>query len=147
MKYSVEQRQYTFGNYTINIQYKAGVFFFEDESATGKSKLGKLFKQMMLDDIDVACYTYGDLIEYRLTLEEYLKNRKVSILLIDRYNLYPDKFHDTINNLVKSGCMVLVDLTNSDAYDDVNIDLDPEYENIKIDMQKFEFNVTLINEV
>ena len=102
---------------------------------------------MMLDDIDVACYTYGDLIEYRLTLEEYLKNRKVSILLIDRYNLYPDKFHDTINNLVKSGCMVLVDLKNSDAYDDVNIDLDPEYENIKIDMQKFEFNVTLINEV
>lgn len=137
-------KTYKFGVYTINMPFMPGVFMFKQESAMGKSRLGKMFKSMMIKDMPVACYTYRDLVEYRLTLEEYLKDRHIEVLLIDRYNLYYDKFHDTINKLVKSGCMVMIDLKNYQNKPEVIKNLDPELEDIQIEFGEREVNLTLV---
>jgi len=129
-----EMIMYKFGADTVHIQFKPGVFMFEPEAAMGKTRLGKMFKQMMLKGIPVACYTYNDLKEYRVTLSDYLKGRKVKVLIIDRYNLYSDKFHDTIKNLADSGCMVLMDLKNYLSKTDVLADLDPDEQDVRVCM-------------
>lgn len=93
----------------INIDLKPGIYVFDDFSSTGKTLLCNLLRKLRIFGYPVDGYTYGDYIR-KISLKQFVGelDGKIEYLVIDRYVMYKEEFHDYIKELGKY-CVVLID--------------------------------------
>ena len=96
-KYSVE----------IVINLDKGIYVFDNESATGKTRLCKILREYQAYGERVASYTYNDKL-LGIPIEEILVPEKYEVILLDRYDLYEGYGKELINKCAKN-TIVLVD--------------------------------------
>lgn len=117
-KYSVE----------IVINLNNGIYVFDNESATGKTRLCKLFREYQAYGEKVASYTYNDKL-LGMPISEILVPNKYEVILLDRYDLYEGYGKELINECAKS-TIILVDckdkFTVTNEEDWCSIDLKPD---------------------
>lgn len=92
---------------TVDIKLDNGLYQFDGESATGKTRLYDIIKSYQRVGYDVASYSYTDL-QNGLNLEDVVNKIQPSLLMIDRYDMFPNMYQETIINASKDG-IVLVD--------------------------------------
>jgi hypothetical protein len=91
-------------NRKVNIRLTSGVYDFESSSARGKTLLVKMIKS--LGDKDMVALTYNDIL---LGIDiEGIISRKPRLLVLDRFNMYDDKFQ-VLEKLKGTDIIVLVD--------------------------------------
>lgn len=88
----------------VRINLDNGVYVFEKESATGKTRLGKLL-EMISSDMPVDYVTYAT----KDRLLKVLSDPEKQLVLIDRYDLYSDIGTKEIREFGKRG-IALVDM-------------------------------------
>lgn len=112
---------------TISINLENGVYQFCCESATGKTRLYDSIKSYQHAGYNVTAYSYTDL-QDGLNLEEVINRIRPQLLLIDRYDMFSDMYHESILR-VSENCIVLIDskdvLTFSDYYTTCEINMTP----------------------
>lgn len=89
----------------IDIQLNNGVYYFDEELATGKTRLTKLLRGYM-QDFPVSSYSYDDLVA-GLDFDKVVKPSEQKLLVIDRYDLYKGRFKEQIEKLAKTGIVIL----------------------------------------
>lgn len=94
----------------INIELDNGIYVFSIESATGKTRLYKALKSVEQHG-DVVAYTYSDTIT-KLDLKT-LVNENTRVIILDRYDMYFNKFADVIEEY-KDKAIVLIDCKVND---------------------------------
>jgi hypothetical protein len=91
-------------NRKVNIRLTSGVYDFESSSARGKTLLVKMIKS--LGDKDMVALTYNDIL---LGIDiEGIISRKPRLLVLDRFDMYDDKFQ-VLEKLKGTDIIVLVD--------------------------------------
>lgn len=109
----------------INIQLNNGLYIFEGESATGKTRLFnelrniQKYEQSERLKESIVTYTYNDYLLYNVTLEDILKkyeNEKLEVIILDRYDMYGSE--EYIDSLVKisKDSIILVDCKSIDKF-------------------------------
>lgn len=71
----------------INVKLETGVYEFNDESATGKTRLCKVLREMQLIGEPVIGYTYDDY-QLQVDLTQLVKKIHPQVILLDRYDMY-----------------------------------------------------------
>ena len=97
-------------NTLVSIDLEPGIYDFINQSGLGKTWLCNTFKAAELDfelPVAVAGYTYGDHLK-GFGLSEYIHERKVRYLMLDRYDMYPGVYSNYIKELSKT-CAILID--------------------------------------
>lgn len=111
----------------VNINLENGIYQFCCESATGKTRLYDVIKSYQHTGCNVTAYSYTDL-QDGLNLEEVVNRIHPQLLLIDRYDMFNDMYHESILR-VSENCIVLIDskdvLTFSDYYTTCEINMTP----------------------
>ena len=111
----------------ININLENGIYQFYCESATGKTRLYDAIKSYQYEGYNVTAYSYFNL-QDGLDLEEVINRTHPQLLLIDRYDMFNDMYHEAILKVSKN-CIVLIDskdvLTFSDYYTTCEINMTP----------------------
>lgn len=89
---------YTNNNFRIKIdlQLNNGIYIFEGESATGKTRLFnelrniQKYEQSENQDKSIITYTYNDYLIYKISLQQAFDEYKesVKVIMLDRYDLY-----------------------------------------------------------
>lgn len=90
----------------IYIELENGIYIFDNESATGKTRLSKFFKKLKAYGEPVDSFTYDDLLRGE-SLEKVLHSAN-RVILLDRYDLYKEKGHDLINACARDS-IILID--------------------------------------
>ena len=94
-------------NPTITIELDNGIYIFDCESATGKTRLCKELRKLQAYGEAVASYTYDDLL-IGIPVDNIFDSDKYKVIMLDRYDLYKDKWHDKIRECSKNS-IVLID--------------------------------------
>ncbi len=89
----------------VSIQLDNGIYYFDEQSATGKTRLAKLFRDYA-PDIPVSSYSYDDL-ELEIPFDALVKPKQQKVVVIDRYDLYKGKFVQQIEEFSKYGIVLL----------------------------------------
>jgi hypothetical protein len=92
---------------TVEIKLSNGVYQFDCESATGKTRLYDIIKSYQRDGYNVISFSYTDL-QDGLNLEDVVRRVQPSLLMIDRYDMFSDMYHDVIEEL-SNKCIILID--------------------------------------
>lgn len=92
---------------TVDIKLDNGVYQFDCESATGKTRLYDVIKLYQRDEHNVVSYSYTDF-QDGLDLENVVSKVQPSLLMIDRYDMFSNMYHDVINRL-SDKCIILID--------------------------------------
>lgn len=90
----------------IYIQLDRGVYMFQPESSTGKTYLFGLLRRLWLAGEPVATYTWTDE-KMHANIYEVVKPGEQKVLMLDRYDLYSDKYWDLIQEFAKTGIVLL----------------------------------------
>ncbi len=106
-------------NPTVNINLENGIYTFDAESATGKTRLCKHLKKLKAYGEAVDSFTYDDLLRGD-TLDKVLKAEN-KVIMLDRYELYKSEGHELINQC-SAKSIILIDcksafLGSSDSED------------------------------
>lgn len=80
---------------TIDIKLEPGIYVFDNQSATGKTRLAKLLSEYHAYKEPVVSYTYNDKLK-GISLADYLKDNEPKVILLDRYDLYNGDYAETI---------------------------------------------------
>lgn len=80
---------------TIDIKLEPGIYVFDNQSATGKTRLAKLLSEYQAYKEPVVSYTYNDKLK-GISLTDYLKGNEYKVILLDRYDLYNGDYAETI---------------------------------------------------
>lgn len=114
-------------NVAIDINLDNGIYIFDNESASGKTRLCKLFKRYQAYGVPVSAYTYND---YCIGLPiENVIDRKFKVILLDRYDLYEGIGAELIRQCARDS-IILIDckgnftVTNEDDWCIVNMTQD-----------------------
>lgn len=91
----------------IVIDLENGIYVFDNESATGKTRLCKLLREYQAYGENVASYTYNDKL-LGMSVDEILIPEKYKVVLLDRYDLYEGDGKELINKYAKE-MIILVD--------------------------------------
>lgn len=80
---------YRVDGYNIKLIFSLenGVYIFDNESATGKTRLCGLMKKYQSYGEPVASYTYSDL-NLGIPIESILVPDKYRVIMLDRYDMY-----------------------------------------------------------
>lgn len=116
-------------NVKIYINLENGVYNFTGLSATGKTRLCKLLRDMEIQDKNVIGYTFEDE-KLGINLENQIDKLNPKVIMLDRFDLYKDKFTDKIEEWGKNS-IVLVDCKG-------NLDADYDYCSISLYEDKIE---------
>lgn len=99
------------GSPKVIVDLPAGLFSFQRQSAAGKTYLARQLRMLRGIEEPVDSYTVEDLrhggISQALTAADYTV-WDLKVVLLDRYDLYVQKFDDEIYRLSKT-CTVLID--------------------------------------
>lgn len=101
---------------TVNINLENGIYQFCCESATGKTRLYDIIKLYQRARYNVIAYSYTDL-QDGLCLGEVINRIHSKLLLIDRYGMFDDMYHENILK-VSENCIVLIDSKNVLTFND-----------------------------
>lgn len=95
---------------TIRVELEPGVYFFEPDSATGKTRLYHHMCDMRDDGEPVLPVTYSSGMHVPT-------HSSVKLSLFDRYDMYSDRkeYVELAKELAYSGAIVLVDLKSPDT--------------------------------
>ena len=91
---------------SISINLEPGIYQFEDESATGKTRLYYLLRDLQLMGEPVISFSYEDL-QLGMDLEKQLSKCKYKVIMLDRYDLYKDYCKDLLPTLCEA--IILID--------------------------------------
>lgn len=91
----------------IKIDLTPGIWVFDSEQSTGKTYLCKQLKELETLGEPVGGFTYED-IRLGQSLVEFLKNPKYDVVMLDRYDMYPNTAHKEIREASESK-VVLID--------------------------------------
>lgn len=94
-------------NVTVKINLNNGIYQFDCESSTGKTRLYKVLRDYQRCGVNVISYSYNDLID-GLDLRNILLNKNPDLILLDRYDMYNTLYHKELISL-ESSCIVLID--------------------------------------
>ena len=112
----------------IMINLENGIYVFDNESATGKTRLCKLLREYQAYGEKVASYTYNDKL-LGVPINEVLEPTKYKVIMLDRYDLYEGYGKEFINKCA-SDAIILVDckdkFTVTNEEDWCSIDLKPD---------------------
>lgn len=105
----------------IDIEADNGVYLLGGSQADGKTWLCEELSKMGLEYRDTVGYTYDD---YRrnITLDDMIKNTcngVPSVIMIDRYDMYPGVLNDDIKKYVDKS-IVLVGANNTEIIGDID---------------------------
>lgn len=91
----------------IKVALQPGVYYFEEMSSTGKTRLYKLLREYAIAGFPVMGYSYSD---YKLGIDfrTLVKPGVQKLLMVDRYDLYNGMFLEEIKEFAGTG-IVLVD--------------------------------------
>lgn len=95
----------------VVIDLEPGVYWFDTESATGKTYLYRTL-QKVVSFGDTVAYSYYDY-EAGVDLAYRLRNCKdsIKVLILDRYDMYFNEYIDLIEEL-GDHCIILIDTKN-----------------------------------
>lgn len=98
-----------FGGQTkVIVDLPNGIYEFDPMSATGKTRLAKILRELGISGLPVMSYTYSDKV-LRVPFNEVIKPGEQKLLMIDRYDLYRNQFNEQIKEFAKTG-VVLIDI-------------------------------------
>ena len=96
----------------IEIKLESGIYLMDNESAVGKTRLGKLLLAIFNDNQEVYYYSIEDF-RKGLKVNDILKNSNIRVMLIDRLDLFIDDYNIFEEILEYSNQIVfLLDLKN-----------------------------------
>lgn len=93
-------------NPSITINLDNGIYIFNNESATGKTRLCKRLKDLKAYGEPVDSFTYNDLLR-GIRLDSVLTPVN-KVILLDRYDLYKTEGYDLINKCADNS-IILID--------------------------------------
>ena len=88
----------------IRIDLDVGVYMFDNESATGKTFLYKMLNNLVSRK-DIVCLTYSTS-KYISNLYDIVSD-KTKLILLDRYDMYSEKYQDTIREYSNKAVILL----------------------------------------
>ncbi len=95
------------GPVSIHVNLDNGVYVFDAESGTGKTRLKCVLDNLMGIDDRIVTYTYNDKIR-GFKLKDILIPEKYELILLDRYDLYNGDCMDLIISCSENA-IVLID--------------------------------------
>jgi hypothetical protein len=99
--------RYDKGSTKVNIDLDAGLYCFEMESATGKTRLYKRLKELQIQGEPVVSYSYNDYM-YGVDLKELLgKHPEAKVVMVDRYDMFKGLYKDIIVERSKSSTVLI----------------------------------------
>lgn len=113
-------------NTKIKIDLENGLYLFENQSATGKSRLCSVLKEYCAYGEPTFGYTYSDLL-MGIDISFALNSERFKVIMLDRYDMYHGLGADLIlqcklNSIVLVDCKGIFSITNE--YDWCYIDMD-----------------------
>ena len=88
--------RYDKGSTKVNIDLDAGLYCFEMESATGKTRLYKRLKELQIQGEPVVSYSYNDYM-YGVDLVKLLEmHPNAKVIMLDRYDIFKGLYKDII---------------------------------------------------
>ena len=94
-------------NVAINIQLEPGIYVFDNQSATGKTRLAKLLSEYQAYGEPIVSYTYNDKLR-GISLFDFVKDKRYKLIMLDRYDLYNGDYAETIIKLSED-TIILID--------------------------------------
>ena len=98
----------------IIINLQNGVYVFDNESATGKTRLCKELRKNQKYGEKAASYSYDDYL-LGLPIENTLLPNKYAVIMLDRYDMYNGKGADLIN-ACRDNTIILIDCKKSPKF-------------------------------
>lgn len=118
-------------NVEIKICLDNGIYEFDNNSATGKTRLCKELKELQKLNEPVIGYTYGD-DKLGIDLSKVIEIVKPKVVLLDRYDMYNNMFHDEMIEWAKDSIVLI------DCKDFLDIDYDTGWCDIEMSPEKIE---------
>lgn len=91
---------------SISSNVDKGIYLFEQQSSTGKTRLFQLLNTLRSRGLNVFGYTYDD---YMKNISKDVIPGNVQLLLVDRYDMYIGKINEKIIEVFNNGGLVLLD--------------------------------------
>lgn len=110
---------------TIDIKLDAGVYVFDNQSSTGKTRLYKELRECQKYGENVAAYSYDDKL-LGINMDTVLDS-KYKVILIDRYDMFLNEKIEKITELSDTS-IILIDCKH-DSY--LNCDVEYCYINME----------------
>lgn len=95
-------------NIEISIQLDNGIYIFDTESGTGKTRLYRFLRDIMVNKEDVYAVSYDDVVRG----EDIIQRIKVinpRLIMIDRYDMYISDSLTGFLNFISSNAIILID--------------------------------------
>lgn len=84
-----------------------GIYIFDNESATGKTRLCKEIRKYQKYNEPLASYTYDDKL-LNMAIEKVLVPNKYKVIMLDRYDMYEGEGAELILECAKNS-IILID--------------------------------------
>lgn len=91
----------------ININLENGIYVFDEKSATGKTRLCKVLKELRKLGEPVVGYTYGD-DKLGISLVDLVSKVNPKVIMLDRYDMYNGTFNDRLTDWAQKA-IILID--------------------------------------
>lgn len=91
----------------IKIDLDPGIWLFENQSATGKTRLRKELRLHQQNGERVSAYSYEDY-QIGIEIEKFLDAEKFDVIMLDRYDMYNGVGAEKIRECAKKS-IVLID--------------------------------------
>lgn len=92
----------------LDIQLENGIYIFDTESGTGKTRLYWLLRDLMASGEQVYAVTYDDILRGE-DIVQMVKRFKPKLIVIDRYHMYIDKNTTKYLQSLSDNAIILVD--------------------------------------
>lgn len=93
-------------NVKIYINLENGVYNFTGLSATGKTRLCKLLRELEASNGEVIGYTFNDK-NLGIDLRSQVKKLNPKVIMLDRLDMYPEEFMQDIQEWGKNAIVLL----------------------------------------
>lgn len=90
----------------IKIHLKNGLYVFDSQSATGKTRLRKELRKLQQYGEKVASYSYEDY-QLGIPINTVLNPNKYKLILLDRYDMYNGIGSDLILNCIEKSTVLI----------------------------------------
>lgn len=115
----------------INIKLENGIYVLDEKSATGKTRLCKVLKELRKLGEPVVGYTYGDE-KLGISLVDIASRVKPKVLMLDRYDMYNGTFNERFTEWSKDAIILI------DCKGDLETDACTDWCTIEMEPRKIE---------
>lgn len=115
----------------ISIELENGVYGFDTMSATGKTRLCKLLRELEASKGEVIGYTFNDK-KLGIDLRNQVAKLNPKVIMLDRLDMYPEEFMQDIQEWGKNA-IVLLDYKGSADFHEDWCDIEMTADSILVD--------------